>query len=211
MKPTPLQPDPVPTNLRGRAQALLGNQNKKENLLLDSSMALRILFDLASSPATAHDALVLLHELQVHQVELDLQTEELLNARTELEAICSKQTQLLDASPSAQLVLDDSGCLVECNTRALQCLQLSWPQVMGKRLEVWLDATDQLRVKSWLTQAQLTEEPISLGFVLWIADTKKQPVVASARANPLAAGALIAWVNSTEPLPAHVFYRTDKR
>jgi hypothetical protein len=36
-----------------------------------------VLHALASSPQTAADALTLLHELQVHQVELDLQAQEL--------------------------------------------------------------------------------------------------------------------------------------
>lgn len=200
-----LRPDALPSNLRGRAQALLAKPDNTDNPHMDPSVALRVLFDLASSPATAHNALALLHELQVHQVELDLQTEELLNARNELEAICARQSQWLDASPSAQLVLDDSGCLVACNARALQCLQLTQPQVLGKRLEVWLDAADQPCVKSWLAQAQGTEVPVSLGFVLWIADATKQPVAASACANPLAPGALISWVNAPETLPAHVF------
>jgi PAS domain-containing protein len=205
MKSPTQQLDAAPTNLRVRAQALLGKPDKQANPRMDPSVALRVLFDLASSPATAHDALALLHELQVHQVELDLQTEELLNARSELEDIYSRQTQLIEASPSAQLVLDASGCLVDCNARALQCLQLARHQALGKRLEVWLDAADQPRVKSWLAQAHQTDEPISLGFALWIGVAAKLPVFAAARPNPLAPGELIAWVDSPKTLAVDVF------
>lgn len=200
-----LHPDTAPTNLRGQAQTLLAKPDNLDHPHMDPSVALRVLFDLASSPATAHNALALLHELQVHQVELDLQTEELLHARNELESICARQNQLLDASPSAQLVLDASGCLVACNARTLQCLQLTQHQVLGKRLDVWLDAADQPRVKPWLDQAQWSDVPVSLAFVLWIADATMQSVVASARANPVAPGALIAWVHTPVAFPAVVF------
>jgi hypothetical protein len=52
---------------------------------LDAGAAVRALYELASAPATAPNALALLHELQAHQVELDLQTEELHRMQAELE------------------------------------------------------------------------------------------------------------------------------
>jgi PAS domain-containing protein len=203
---TPLNTPPAPTpNLRERAQALLGTQDTKPNTRHDASLAMRVLFDLASSPTTAHDALALLHELQVHQVELDLQNEELQNARSELEAAWLRQAQWLDASPSIQLMLDNSGRLMECNARALQCLQLNLSQVLGKRLVNWLDASDHLEVQSWLAHAQETNDPISLDFWLWLPDSSKQAVHASACRNPLTPGVLVSWVKATDRSSLSVF------
>jgi PAS domain-containing protein len=187
---------PIPLDLRERAQTLLRAKDGKFTKGKDASAALRILFDLASSPNTAHDALALLHELQVHQVELDLQNEELQNARIELEAAWSRQVQWLDASPSAQLMLDNSGRLMECNARALQCLKLGLPQVLGKRLVNWLDTADHQPVQNWLVQAQETSEPTSLDFWLWLPDTTKLAVHASACRNPIAHGVLVSWIRA---------------
>lgn len=110
---SPSHDNPLPTSsLRERAHTRLqANDAPTAGVAKNASDALRVLFDLASSPATAHDALALLHELQVHQVELDLQNEELQSSRAELEAAWTRQTQLHHASPSAQLVLDSSGVL----------------------------------------------------------------------------------------------------
>jgi PAS domain-containing protein len=184
--------------LRERAQTLLRAKDAKSNTGKDASAALRVLFDLASSPTTAHDALALLHELQVHQVELDLQNEELQNARTDLEVAWLRQAQWLDASPSAQLMLDNSGRLMECNARALQCLKLALPQVLGKRLMNWLDASEHLEVQSWLTHAQKASDPISLDFWLCLPDTSKLAIHGSACRNPLAPGVLVSWVKASE-------------
>jgi PAS domain-containing protein len=205
-------PNPIASttqNLRKRAQALLGTKDAQSNTSKDASLAMRVLFDLASSPTTAQDALALLHELQVHQVELDLQNEELQNTRTELEMAWLRQAQWLDASPSAQLMLDSSGRLMECNARALQCLRLDLAQALGKRLVNWLDAADHLEVQSWLAHAQETSEPISFDFWLCLPDTPKQVVHASACRNPLAPGVLVSWVKATERSSLSVYQRTD--
>jgi PAS domain-containing protein len=191
-------PPSTAQDLRERAQNVLGAKDVKSHTSQGASEAMRVLFDLASSPTTAHDALALLHELQVHQVELDLQNEELQNARTELEAAWLRQAQWLDASPSAQLMLDNSGRLMECNARALQCLNLPLPQVLGKRLVNWLDASQQLEAQSWLAHAQEAKDPISLDFWLFLSNTSKLAVHASACRNPLAPGVLVSWIKASE-------------
>jgi hypothetical protein len=84
MKNRPL-PHTPPWALRERAQKVLHTPSSSLPKPKDATDAFRVLFELASSPDTAGDALALLHELQVHQVELDMQTEELMHSRAELE------------------------------------------------------------------------------------------------------------------------------
>ena len=198
MMNSPSHDNPQPmSSLRERAQTRLHtNAALTGGIAKNASDALRVLFDLASSPATAHDALALLHELQVHQVELDLQSEELQSSRAELEAAWTRQTQLHDASPSAQLVLDSAGGLVACNAQALQCFAQSWAELLGKPMDAWIDPMDRPRVQAWRTNAQQSASPISLGFALWTHEAKPRAVCAAACAHPLLPGVLISWVDA---------------
>lgn len=196
MNASPNSRPPTSASLRERAQKRLHANDSQARVGKDASDALRVLFDLASSPATAHDALALLHELQVHQVELDLQSEELQSSRAELEASWTRQTQLMDASPSAQLILDRSGCLTACNVHALRCLAQSWPQLLGKPLDSWIDPLERSRVQAWRKDAERGAEPISLGFSLQIQNATARAIWAAACANPLAPGILMSWVDA---------------
>jgi len=104
----------------------------------DSSAALAVLYNLASAPATAPDALALLHELQVHQVEVDLQDEELRRSRLELEASLQRQAQLFECAPMGYLVVDDDAVVLELNHMAATLLGFAADFLRGKSLETLL-------------------------------------------------------------------------
>jgi PAS domain-containing protein len=196
MNDTPFSAPPEPSGLRQRAQRLIQLQGPGLGGAKDASVALRVLFDLASSPDTAHDALALLHELQVHQVELDLQYEELLSSRAELESAWARQMQWRESSPCAQMVLDPAGRLLECNARALKCLDQTLQTVRNKTFTNWLAMADVERVQAWLEHAQHSEEAVSIHFVLRAPGRADRPVVAAACLNPMAPGMLLSWVDA---------------
>ncbi|MBI5935110.1 MAG: hypothetical protein HY867_15525 [Chloroflexi bacterium] len=50
-------------------------------------------------PATEADTLRLVHELQVHQIELEIQNEELVRAQGDLETLLRQYTDLYDFAP----------------------------------------------------------------------------------------------------------------
>ena len=66
-------------------------------------------------PLKEEDARKLLHELQVHQIELELQNEELRQAKEEIETALQKYTDLYDFSPVGYFTLDDKGVIREAN------------------------------------------------------------------------------------------------
>jgi PAS domain S-box-containing protein len=57
----------------------------------------------------------LLHELQVHQVELEMQNAELHEARDRMELLLEKYTDLYDFAPVGYFSLDESGRIMEVN------------------------------------------------------------------------------------------------
>jgi len=64
---------------------------------------------------SAADTQRLLHELQVHQVELEMQNEELQQARDEMEAGLEKYSDLYDFAPVGYLTLSREGVIREAN------------------------------------------------------------------------------------------------
>jgi hypothetical protein len=68
------------------------------------------------------DALKLLHELQVHQIELEMQNEELIKANETAETALKKYTMLYDFAPMGYFTLDAVGNICELNFTGAEIL-----------------------------------------------------------------------------------------
>jgi PAS domain-containing protein len=68
-----------------------------------------------SATLTKVDETRLLHELQVHQIELEMQNEELRIAYETAETALKKYTMLYDLAPMGYFTLDSSGSICELN------------------------------------------------------------------------------------------------
>ena len=64
----------------------------------------------------------LLHELEVHQIELEMQNEELSEASDKMEALLDKYTDLYDFAPVGHFTLDPAGDILEANLAAASLL-----------------------------------------------------------------------------------------
>ena len=64
---------------------------------------------------TVHDAQKLLHELQVHQIELEMQNDELLNANAVVEESRARFSDLYDFAPIGLFAFDAQGLIQEVN------------------------------------------------------------------------------------------------
>jgi PAS domain-containing protein len=80
--------------------------------------ALGLIHKLASSPASAADALKLLHEVQVHQVELDLQHEQIETTQRELGEDLAYYRELYDCGPVGYVTLGPRHDILDCNLAA---------------------------------------------------------------------------------------------
>jgi len=64
----------------------------------------------------------LLHELEVHQIELEMQNAELQKTRDELEVSLEKITDLYDFAPVGYFSIDESGVILEANLKSAALL-----------------------------------------------------------------------------------------
>jgi len=96
--------------------------------------ALALLHNLASNPATAGDALKLLHELQVHQVELDLQHERVEEDRGELQNLADHYSELYAFAPVAYFTVDNEGHIIEGNLAAADMLGAGRDELGGRNI-----------------------------------------------------------------------------
>jgi PAS domain S-box-containing protein len=74
----------------------------------------------------------LLLELNVHQIELELQNEELRRVQAELEKSRTKYFELFDLAPVGYLTLDDQGNILEVNLTAAHLLGLEKADILNK-------------------------------------------------------------------------------
>jgi len=75
-----------------------------------------------------------LHELQVHQVELEMQNAELQEARGRMESLLEKYTDLYDFAPVGYLSLDEAGRILEVNLTGALLLGLGRAHLLNRHL-----------------------------------------------------------------------------
>jgi len=71
------------------------------------------------------DARRLLHELQVHQIELEMQNEELQRAREELDESHARYADLYDFAPVGYFTFDRQGLVQEVNLTGAEMLGMT--------------------------------------------------------------------------------------
>jgi PAS domain S-box-containing protein len=151
--PKPVIQSSSPAELRLRAISQLTGRSGSGGAPVDASTALGVLHELASSPATAARALALLHELQVYQVELELQAEELRNARTELEASHQRQAQVYDCSPASHFTVDHNTTLCELNLTGARLLGGERDALVGRSFDSFLTPASRDALRALLARA----------------------------------------------------------
>ncbi len=82
--------------------------------------------------ATPEDAADALHELRVHQIELEMQNDELRRTQRELDAARARYFDLYELAPVGYLSLDDFGLIVEANVTAATLLRVTKRDLTGK-------------------------------------------------------------------------------
>ncbi len=99
-----------------------------------------------------------IHELQVHQVELDMQNEELRRTHEQLETTKAHYSDLYDLAPVGYCILSPEGLITECNQAAVTMLQVPRAALMLQPITRYILAEDQdiyyLQRKAFLKTGQ---------------------------------------------------------
>src|SRR6478672_12532208 len=85
-------------------------------------------------PGSEVDPKRLLHELQVHQLELEMQNEELQAASNRAEEALARHTDLYDFAPVGYFSLDEEGRILELNLSAAAMLGVERARLVNRRL-----------------------------------------------------------------------------
>src|SRR5450432_573761 len=105
-----------PAQLRSRAEAHLRGQKKLK----------------AGVAKTGADSRRLLHELQVHQIELEMQNTELQVARDWAEALLENYTELYDFAPAGYFTLAATGAILQANLTGATLVGIERSRLVGQ-------------------------------------------------------------------------------
>jgi PAS domain S-box-containing protein len=88
-----------------------------------------------TTPVTPEEAYRLIQELEIHQIELEMQNEELQQARSELEKFLIKYTDLYDFAPIGYFTLNQNGIILGVNLTGTRMLIMERSRIVNQRLD----------------------------------------------------------------------------
>src|SRR5476651_2342507 len=94
-------------------------------------------------PRTEADTNRLHHELQVHQIELEMQNTELEEARNRVETLLETYTDLYDFAPVGYFSIDEQGRILEVNLTGAALLGIERSRLIKQRLKRFVDPTSR--------------------------------------------------------------------
>ncbi len=92
----------------------------------------------ADSSLSAIETAKLIHELEVHQIELELQNKELILARSSVQELAERYTELYDLAPSGYFTLSMEGEILNLNLCGAQFLGKERSQLTGSRFDLFI-------------------------------------------------------------------------
>jgi PAS domain S-box-containing protein len=92
----------------------------------------------------------LLHELEVHRIELEMQNAELQKTRDELEVSLEKITDLYDFAPVGYFSIDESGVVLDANLKSAALLGVERSRLINRSLLLFVDQKSRPILMSFL-------------------------------------------------------------
>jgi len=92
----------------------------------------------SGGPKSEADTQRLVHELQVHQIELEMQNGELEEAREKMEALLADYTDLYDFAPVGYMSLNEQGQILKVNLTGAALLGVGRSQLINRPLPIYV-------------------------------------------------------------------------
>ena len=140
---------PMLADLYRKAEARLRSQKKSQP-------------SKAAAPQTESDPARLLHELEVHQIELELQNAELRQARDELEVALENYTDLYDFAPAGYFTLAATGIIRQVNLTGAQLVGIERSRLVGSAFSQLILAAQRPAFNLFLKQVFGGQDKLSL-------------------------------------------------
>lgn len=121
----------------------------------------------------SQDVQKLIHELSVHQIELEMQNEELLQARSELETNLDRYSDLYDYAPVGYFTLAEDGMILEVNFAGADLLGKERSFLIDRNFCTFL--SEQSRTDFWEFLRQVFERNMRGAFDAVFFDGNNEP------------------------------------
>jgi diguanylate cyclase (GGDEF)-like protein/PAS domain S-box-containing protein len=103
-----------------------------------------------SLPAAEADTRRLVHELEVHQIELEIQNEELAQSRAEVEALLRQYADLYDFAPVGYFTLAWDGAILQVNLAGARLLGVERGKLIKRRFGVFVSVESRPAFNTFL-------------------------------------------------------------
>lgn len=131
------------------------NQKLSNSILLRQKAEAKLASEFAKSDFSfiEMDVLRINHELKVHQIELEMQNDELVLAKEQAEEIAEKYIELYNFAPIGYFTLSREGCIIEFNKYGSQILGISPNEINNNNFQNFISKEDNLIFNNFIDRA----------------------------------------------------------
>ncbi|NVN93174.1 MAG: PocR ligand-binding domain-containing protein, partial [Desulfuromonadales bacterium] len=140
----------------------------------------------------------LLHELQVHQLEPEMQNEELFQSREKLEFTLEKYTDLYDFAPVSYVTLNHNGIISDVNLAGASLLGGERSKLIGRRFVQFVATADRPEFTTFIGMVYCSRKKEAIEIVLQSEGTIQFIVQIDAMAAASGQECRLALTNITE-------------
>src|ERR1700730_18392279 len=135
---TPSNP-PDAAELRRRAEARLNEQQQSQRKV-------------TGTERTTHDTQRLVAEFQIHQIEREMQNEQLEQARTETEAALELYTDLYEFAPAGYFTLARDGTILQANLTGSALLEVDRSRLVNRRFGLFVAENSRAAFRAFVAK-----------------------------------------------------------